>query len=148
MALRSALRFRSRAELRHHSVSWSNHDPSFHEADLSDNPPWLQAWYSQPRTNAPSYYTARYTTRVRALLSVDDALKSFINTLNARGELTNTLFILTGDNGWLMESIESTAASASPTRQPRRAYGWRDPGSRSARPATRSRRISISWPLL
>jgi N-acetylglucosamine-6-sulfatase len=84
------------------AVSWSNNDPSFNEADISDKPAWRWAWYPQPRPNAASYYAAKYTTRVRTLLSVDDALKSFVNTLNARGELANTLFVLTGDNGWLM----------------------------------------------
>ena len=42
------------------------------------------------------------TNRVRTLLSVDDALKSFINDLSSKGELSNTIFVLTSDNGFLL----------------------------------------------
>ena len=39
---------------------------------------------------------------MRTLLSVDDALKSEIDLLQARGELRNTLFVVTSDNGFLL----------------------------------------------
>jgi N-acetylglucosamine-6-sulfatase len=83
-------------------IAWSNDDPSFNEADITDKPPWLQAWYPQPKPNAESYYSTRHTTRIRSLLSVDDALDSIVDLLASRGDLGNTIVVLTGDNGWLM----------------------------------------------
>ena len=39
---------------------------------------------------------------MRTLLSVDDAVRSLLDDLEARGELENTLVVLTSDNGYLM----------------------------------------------
>ena len=42
------------------------------------------------------------TNRVRTLLSVDDALKALIDELRGKGESSNTLIVLTSDNGFLL----------------------------------------------
>jgi N-acetylglucosamine-6-sulfatase len=75
-------------------------DPSFNEADVSDKPAWLRKWF---RTTKPaSYWNPIRSTRVRTLLSVDDALKRLISELQASGELSNTLLVLSADNGFLL----------------------------------------------
>jgi arylsulfatase A-like enzyme len=84
------------------SVPWSPSDPSFNEADISDKPQWLQRWHPTPRADAETYYQAQEQTRVRTLMSVDDALLSFVNLLSSRGQLDDTIFILSSDNGWFL----------------------------------------------
>jgi arylsulfatase A-like enzyme len=81
-------------------ISLTPQDPSFNEPDLSDKPLWLQKWF--PTTIPESTWALRRAKRVRTLLSVDDALKGLINDLNAKGALSNTLFVLTSDNGFLL----------------------------------------------
>jgi arylsulfatase A-like enzyme len=81
-------------------VPWQPTDPSFNEADISDKPEWLQKLYPTQRANAVQRYQAWTALRVRTLLSVDDGLKSLIDTLQARHVLDKTIIILTSDNGW------------------------------------------------
>jgi arylsulfatase A-like enzyme len=100
-------------------ISLTRQDPSFNEPDLSDKPPWLQKWF--PTTIPESTWALRRAKRVRTLLSVDDALKGLINDLSANGELSNTLFVLTSDNGFLLG--EHRAASVK-----RLAYEAAQPG--------------------
>jgi arylsulfatase A-like enzyme len=81
-------------------ITLTPQDPSFNEPDLSDKPLWLQKWF--PTTTPESTWALRRAKRVRTLLSVDDALKRLINELSASGKLSNTLFVLTSDNGYLL----------------------------------------------
>jgi N-acetylglucosamine-6-sulfatase len=81
-------------------VTLTPQDPSFNEPDMSDKPAWLRSWF--PTTSPASYYAPIRRKRVRTLLSVDDALKGLITDLNFKGELSNTLFVLTSDNGFLL----------------------------------------------
>jgi arylsulfatase A-like enzyme len=83
-------------------VPWQPTDPSFNEADISDKPAWLQKWFPTPRPNALKWYGNWSALRVRTLLSVDDGLKSLIDTFAARDELQRTVFLLTSDNGWFL----------------------------------------------
>jgi len=75
-------------------------DPSFNEADMTDKPAWLRKWF--PGTKPATYWNPIRTKRVRTLLSVDDALRRLISELRASGELSNTLFVLSADNGFLL----------------------------------------------
>jgi len=81
-------------------IKLGKRDASFNEADISDKPVWLRKWF--PKTKPASYWDPIRATRVRTLLSVDDALKRLISELHASGELTNTLFVLSADNGFLL----------------------------------------------
>ena len=81
-------------------ISLTPQDPSFNEPDMSDKPLWLQMWF--PTYTPESTWALRRANRVRTLLSVDDALKRLINELSASGKLSNTLFVLTSDNGFLL----------------------------------------------
>jgi hypothetical protein len=73
----------------------------------------LQSWFPTPRANAEQWYANWSALRVRTLFSVDDGLKSLIDTIGAR-EAGSTIFVLTSDNGWFSVSTASTAGSGSP----------------------------------
>ena len=74
--------------------------PSFNEADVSDKPAHIRAL---PLLGNPAIaqITKTYRSRLESLLAVDEAVKSIVDALTARGELSRTLFIFTSDNGWL-----------------------------------------------
>jgi N-acetylglucosamine-6-sulfatase len=99
-------------------VTLTPQDLSFNEPDMSDKPAWLRSWF--PTTSPASYYANIRTNRVRTLLSVDDALKGLIADLSFRGELSNTLFVLTSDNGFLLgeHRVESRKRLAYEAAQP------------------------------
>jgi N-acetylglucosamine-6-sulfatase len=73
--------------------------PNFNEADLRDKPGWFQ--------NIPAL-TARdigclkrqYRDRLTSLRAVDDMVGSLIDALQSKGELGNTVFVFTSDNGF------------------------------------------------
>jgi arylsulfatase A-like enzyme len=74
--------------------------PSFNEADVSDKPAHIRAL--PPLSSvAIAQITRTYRSRLESLLAVDEAVKSIVDTLAARGELDRTLFVFTSDNGWL-----------------------------------------------
>ena len=83
-------------------VPWANSDPSFNEVDISDKPAWFQSLHANRNPNLANAARAWTNIRVRTLLSVDDAVRSLLDDLEARGELENTLVVLTSDNGYLM----------------------------------------------
>jgi N-acetylglucosamine-6-sulfatase len=74
--------------------------PSFNERDVSDKPPFLRV----PRIKGKERRELRdrYRGRLESLLSVDDLVTGLLAELRRRGELRNTLFIFTSDNGWLL----------------------------------------------
>jgi hypothetical protein len=81
-------------------VRLAGRTPSFNEGDMTDKPAWLRAWF--PAKLPTSRWTPIRAKRVRTLFSVDDALESLIAELQGKGELSNTLFVLTSDNGFLL----------------------------------------------
>jgi arylsulfatase A-like enzyme len=100
------------------AVKLTRRDPSFNEADMTDKPAWLRAWF--PKTKPAGYWNPIRTKRVRTLLSVDDALKALIDQLRAKGQLSNTLFVLTADNGFLLgeHRVQNTKRLAYEAAQP------------------------------
>ena len=72
--------------------------PSFNEADVSDKPSWNA---EKPRLSPARIdeIDALYRNRLRTLKAVDDGVEKIANALQARGELENTYFVLTSDNG-------------------------------------------------
>jgi arylsulfatase A-like enzyme len=75
--------------------------PSFDEADMSDKPEILR--------NLPAFtpdqvatLTEHYRGRLGSLLAVDEAVAAMVAALRRAGELDNTLFVFTSDNGWLI----------------------------------------------
>jgi N-acetylglucosamine-6-sulfatase len=74
-------------------------DPSFNEADVSDKPSAIRNL--APMTQAQiNQVDARYRARAEALLGVDDLVQNVVSTLQATGELKNTVLIFTSDNGF------------------------------------------------
>jgi N-acetylglucosamine-6-sulfatase len=74
--------------------------PSYNERDVSDKPPWVQA---NPRLDAAQRRAldAFRVNQLRSLLAVDEAVGWMIQTLSESGDLANTLFVFTSDNGYL-----------------------------------------------
>jgi len=73
---------------------------SFNEADLSDKPAHIRA-LPLLDSAAIAQITKTYRSRLESLLAIDEAVKSIVDALAARGELNRTLFLFTSDNGWL-----------------------------------------------
>jgi hypothetical protein len=74
--------------------SWSG--PAFNEADVSDKPKHMRA---TPKLAMKSY---PLRSRCEQLLTVDWAVATVRAALQRNGRLSNTLQVLTADNGWLM----------------------------------------------
>ena len=74
-------------------------DPSFNEAEVSDKPSNVK---NLPLLNATQIAAvdARYRARAEAVLGVDDLVQNVVSTLQATGELKNTVLIFTSDNGF------------------------------------------------
>jgi N-acetylglucosamine-6-sulfatase len=73
--------------------------PSFGEADVSDKPAAIQGMAPIDAAEF-SDITRRYRCRLESLLSVDEGVGRMIEALRAAGELDNTLFVYTSDNGF------------------------------------------------
>ena len=73
--------------------------PNFNEANQRDKP---QVVRDRTRITSKGIGSIQenYQQELEALQSVDDALGSMLGTLRATGELDNTLFIYTSDNGF------------------------------------------------
>jgi len=73
--------------------------PSFDEADVSDKPADIR---NLTPITAPQEATidARYRARAESLLAVDEMIGNLIDALKDEGELKNTVFIYTSDNGF------------------------------------------------
>lgn len=69
-------------------------NPATKETDRSDKPAWVRNYTVSEREG-----TATRVGQLRTLLSVDDAVEAVRRHLEARGELDNTLVVLTSDNG-------------------------------------------------
>ncbi len=73
--------------------------PSFNEADMSDKPPPLRL--RAALTDAQiAEADALYRKRLQAMQAVDEMVAALVADLEASGELADTLFIFTSDNGY------------------------------------------------
>jgi len=74
--------------------------PNFDETDVSDKPTWLRD--GKPPLSAQQISNARvdYRKRMGSLLAVDDLVASLVATLEANGELDETVIMFTSDNGY------------------------------------------------
>jgi arylsulfatase A-like enzyme len=73
--------------------------PSFNEADVSDKP---QAIRNLTPMTGPQQQVVRdrYRAQAESLLAVDEMVARLVSALRAKGELKNTVFIYTADNGF------------------------------------------------
>ena len=75
--------------------------PSFDEADMSDKPSLLRPLPPfSPQTIAT--LAAHHRGRLGSLLAVDEGVAKIVRTLRRLGELDDTVFVFTSDNGWLL----------------------------------------------
>ncbi|MFN8112796.1 MAG: sulfatase [Solirubrobacterales bacterium] len=74
--------------------------PAFNERNVKDKPRFIR----RPRFNQARkrQIRAMYRSRLRSLLSVDDAVRNIVNQLKREHELNNTVLMFTSDNGFLM----------------------------------------------
>jgi arylsulfatase A-like enzyme len=74
--------------------------PAFNEEDVSDKP---KAVRDLPRLTEREIARIDrwYHRRLASLLSIDEGVKAIVDTLRRTGELDNTYFLFTADNGWL-----------------------------------------------
>ncbi len=73
--------------------------PSFDEADVTDKPADIRNLTPINATQEAAI-DARYRARLESLLAVDDMVGNMIGALKAKGELDDTVFIFTADNGF------------------------------------------------
>ncbi len=73
--------------------------PSYNEADVSDKPQSIQD-LAPIDPASEEVITARYRSRLESLGAVDDMVGELIDALRDKGELKNTVFIFTADNGF------------------------------------------------
>ncbi len=72
--------------------------PSFNERDLSDKPRFLRRRDSLGAQDR-EIIALNYRCGLAALLAVDDSIKAMVAALEATGQLDNTLFVFTTDQG-------------------------------------------------
>jgi N-acetylglucosamine-6-sulfatase len=73
--------------------------PDYNEADVSDKPQAIRS-LNPIGPAAESGITQDYRARLESLLAVDDMVGELVGALKDRGELKNTAFIFTADNGF------------------------------------------------
>ena len=74
--------------------------PAFNEEDVSDKPTYVRE--SNPLSESQINEIDRwYRKRLASLQAVDEGVGQIIDALDRSGELNNTYFIFTADNGWM-----------------------------------------------
>ena len=83
--------------------------PSFNEHDVSDKPRFVR---KPPLSHGRKLeIRALYRSRLRSLLSVDEAVRGIVNRLKRTGELDDTVIIFTSDNGFMLGEHRLTGKS-------------------------------------
>lgn len=75
-------------------------DPSFNEADTTDKPAFMQAFYRPFDDSETAAITTRYRGELDSLKSVDDSVAAIVGALKRTGQLANTYIFFTSDNGY------------------------------------------------
>jgi N-acetylglucosamine-6-sulfatase len=73
--------------------------PSFNGRDVSDRPAWIR---NDPRLTAEQITETErlYRNRLRSMMAIDKVVGRLVRTLQETGELDNTYFVFTSDNGY------------------------------------------------
>lgn len=75
--------------------------PGFNEKNISDKPSWLRLRARHRLTSSEkSNINGRRRRRMEMLLSVDEAIAAIVDNVSSQGELANTYFVFTSDNGF------------------------------------------------
>ncbi len=83
--------------------SYANHPdwrpPSFNEADVSDKPAWIRR-LSPMTSNQIAVSDSFHRRQLEALQAVDRAIVEIVDSLEAAGRWSNTVLVVTSDNGY------------------------------------------------
>jgi N-acetylglucosamine-6-sulfatase len=74
--------------------------PNFNEADVSDKPQWLQEQADQRSAAVEATVDDDYRDRMGSLYALDDMVAGLVEEVRAAGELDDTYFFFTSDNGF------------------------------------------------
>ncbi|MGF1648516.1 MAG: sulfatase [Kineosporiaceae bacterium] len=89
---------------RHADHTWVDatlpRSPNFDEADISDKPQWLQENADLRSTVVGATVDEEYQDRMGSLQALDDMVAGLIEEVRAAGELDETYFVFTSDNGY------------------------------------------------
>jgi N-acetylglucosamine-6-sulfatase len=88
-------------------------DPSFNELDVSDKPAAIRA---QPRLSSVMVdcLAEVHRQRLETLQSVDRGVSAIVSAVRAAGELDNTVFVFTSDNGYMIGQHRVTQGKVLP----------------------------------
>jgi N-acetylglucosamine-6-sulfatase len=75
------------------------HTAGYNEADVRDKPAWVRR---EPRLSpfVQRKIDGLYRRRIQSLRAVDDGVAGLVDTLRKSGQLANTYFVFTSDNGF------------------------------------------------
>jgi len=73
--------------------------PSYNEREVSDKATWNRS--GRMRRQKRQNQDQKRRSRLESLLAVDDQVASLVSSLAATGELADTIFIVTSDNGYM-----------------------------------------------
>jgi arylsulfatase A-like enzyme len=87
--------------------------PAFNESDVADKP---QAIRDQPKLKGQALKekNTKYQCRLETLLSVDEGVGKLVSALRDAGELENTYFLYTSDNGFVQGEHRIKGGKAMP----------------------------------
>jgi arylsulfatase A-like enzyme len=90
--------------------------PNYNEADVSDKPLYIKdrALLTQKQMDA---IDVDYRKRLQALQAVDEGIESIVNTLKASGQLDNTYFFFTSDNGYHLGNHRQLTGKIAPYQE-------------------------------
>lgn len=77
------------------------YDPSFNEADVSDKPGYVKT-RNRLTSSMMGQLTELYQQRLESLLAVDEGIARIFAAVEAAGQLDNTIFVFTSDNGYML----------------------------------------------
>jgi arylsulfatase A-like enzyme len=100
------------SDIGHHKDLTFPRGPSFMEPDVSDKPPAQQSAKEKvaeglakmgiDEAALDKLIDDTYRARAESLIAVDDLVANVVDTLQATGQLDNTVVMFTSDNGWLL----------------------------------------------
>lgn len=74
--------------------------PNFNEADVSDKPQWLQEQARLRSLVVRTTVDEEYRDRMGSLYALDDMVAGLVEEVRSAGELGDTYFVFTSDNGY------------------------------------------------
>lgn len=87
--------------------------PNYNEADVSDKPSYIRN--RQLLTErVMNVIDQDYRKRLQSLQAVDEGIENLVNTLKTAGQLDNTYFFFTSDNGYHMGNHRQIVGKVSP----------------------------------